>query len=437
MSTICAIATPHGQGGVGVIRLSGKKAYDIACQLTRKPHLKPRHAHFARCYDASGQVMDEAVVIYFAAPHSFTGEDVAEIQAHGSPVVLDAILRRLFELGAMAARAGQFSERAFLNQKIDLVQAEAISAMIGARSLAEAKSAMRALDGEFGACVNAILGGLTELRAYLEGAIDFSDELDLAFDGEYQARVVRVLAQLDDLLGRANDGARLHRGAKVVLMGRPNAGKSSLLNALLGQDIAIVSDVAGTTRDKIEADGTFFNQSLTLVDTAGLRDSDDKIEQIGVARAHGAIDDADLCLLVFDGANDGIDADLLAMIGNKAHILVANKADLITPNTPKVQHACYVSCETREGLDDLKGIIAGKLAYDDTEQALMARTRHIDALTRTRAHIDDAQLYLKQGAIDLAAHALWLAQNALGEITGRVLPDDLLGEIFSRFCLGK
>lgn len=439
MSTICAIATPQGQGGIGIVRLSGAHAYAIGCALTHKK-LRPRHAHFAKCYDKTEGVIDEAVVIYYQAPYSFTGEDVVEVQAHGSPVLLNALLLRLYELGAVAAKAGEFSQRAFLSGKIDLAQAEAISAMIAARSLGEAKSAQRALQGEWAEAIDDLLAKLIHLRLYIESAIDFSDEeIDLLSDNEFLDKSTELDVAFADLLERAHSGVRLGTGAKVALIGKPNAGKSSLLNALLGMPRAIVSDVAGTTRDAIEAQIVLDGIELELIDTAGLRQSDDAIEQIGIARARQTMDTADICLLVFDVAHTtDIDALINELNAPKdALVLVGNKADLPYKTLVSDMPIFYVSCETGKGLDDLRAHLRARVGITEHENALMARSRHVDALARAKAQIVMANHEIAAGALELGAERLRLAQEALGEITGRFLPDDLLGAIFSTFCLGK
>ena len=454
--TIAAIATPIGQGGVGVIRLSGKNAYDIGCKISQKSALKPRHAHFAKFVGEHG-LIDEGVVIYFKAPHSFTGEDVVEIQGHGGVVLQNLLLSRCFELGARQAMAGEFSMRAFENDKIDLVQAEAISDAISATSIAQATSAIRSLSGEFSNKINDLLDKLTTLRLYVEASIDFPDEEDVDFlsDGVIESKINEILCQLELILSTAEQGQLLRDGVHVVLAGKPNAGKSSLLNRLSGTERAIVTDIAGTTRDTLEEQLNLDGLTVHLTDTAGLRDTEDKVEQIGIRRAKEAIGRADVLLMVYDvvAESDPItlartlfDTDDFELITKKL-MMVANKSDLLGGgNVPHetlqvgehVIHPIYVSCETGKGIDELVHELKQKVGFHPPENSLIARTRHLDALKRAKAHVLDAKEQLTVFfAGELVAESLRLSQQALGEITGQMTADELLGKIFSSFCIGK
>lgn len=458
LPTIAAIATPIGQGGVGVIRLSGKDAYRIGCAITGRQSLSPRRAHFSAFYGADG-VIDEGVVIYFKAPHSFTGEDVVELQGHGGMVLQNLLLARLFELGARQATAGEFSYRAFENDKIDLVQAEAISDAISATSVAQATSAIRSLGGEFSNKINHLVDLLTHLRLYVEASIDFPDEEDVDFlsDGVILGKLDAILLQIDEILATAKQGQLLRDGVHVVLAGKPNAGKSSLLNRLAGTQRAIVTDIAGTTRDTLEETLVLGGLTVHLTDTAGLRETTDKVEQIGISRAFEAIKKADVLLMVYDVTSDdeplALARSLFADIGDDVDavlqqklIMVANKSDLLPADFAKVSYGTmanapslvYVSCETSQGIDELIGVLRDKVGFHPPENSLIARTRHIDALKRAQSHALQAreQLTVFQAG-ELVAESLRLSQQALGEITGQLSADELLGKIFSSFCIGK
>lgn len=456
-STIAAIATANGQGGVGVIRLSGKEAYRIGCAITCKEYLEPRKAYFSKFYGADG-VLDEGVVLYFKAPHSFTGEDVIELQGHGGMVLQNMLLARLFELGAKQAKAGEFSYRAFENDKIDLVQAEAISDAISATSAAQASSAIRSLTGEFSNKINDLLDSLTNLRLHVEASIDFPDEEDVDFlsDGVIENKLNHILTKIDSILQTAKQGQLLRDGVHVVLAGRPNAGKSSLLNRLSGTDRAIVTDVAGTTRDTLEETIVLNGLTVHLTDTAGLRNTEDKVEQIGICRAKKAIEQADILLMVYDVNLEnnpvGLAKELFTEVAgnsiddllNQKLIMVANKTDLLDKDDfNHVSHETsylqtFVSCETGKGIDELIQLLCKKVGFYPAENSLIARTRHIDALKRAKFYAMEAhhQLTVFQAG-ELVAESLRLSQQALGEITGQVSADELLGKIFSSFCIGK
>ena len=449
-ATIAAIATPLGRGGVGIIRLSGPRALDIACQLTQKQMLVPRQATFCRFLSAQGTVLDEGVVLYFKAPHSFTGEDVIELQGHGGVILQNQLLARVFELGAKQAQAGEFSYRAFDNDKLDLLQAEAIADAIDATSVAAATSAMRSLTGEFSQRINGLLEALIQLRLYVEASIDFPEEDDVDFlsDGVIQNKLEHIQTQVADILATAQQGQLLRDGVHVVLAGRPNAGKSSLLNRLAGQERAIVTDVAGTTRDTLQESVVLNGLSIHLTDTAGLRDTEDTIERMGIDRAHTAIAQADLLLLVYDLSQEPdpikLATKLFKTIPNpKQLLLIGNKRDLLA--SPTVDREVFqgfdqvnVSCETTQGIDTLVTLLCDKVGFHPPENSLIARTRHLDALERTQQHLNDAHMQLVDyQAGELVAESLRLAQHSLGEITGEFYADDLLGRIFGSFCIGK
>ena len=454
LPTIAAIATPLGRGGVGIIRLSGTKAYAIACALTKKTEFTPRLASFCRFYGAKGEVLDEGLVLYFKAPHSFTGEDVIELQGHGGMILQSQLLARTFELGAKQAAAGEFSYRAFENDKLDLLQAEAIADAIDATSVAAANSAIRSLTGEFSAQINDLLEQLIHVRLHVEAAIDFPEEEDVDFlsDGVIETKLQAVQAQIQQVLSTAEQGQLLRDGIHVVLAGRPNAGKSSLLNRLAGQQRAIVTEVAGTTRDTLQETVVLKGLTLHLTDTAGLRDTTDMVERMGIERARKAIEQADLLLLVYDVTQDA-DPLVLAqqLFGElpvaKRLLIIGNKCDLLPSQDAGAQagvvtHDAYqqvnVSCETTAGIDTLIDTLCDKVGFHPPENSLIARTRHIDALKRTATHLQDAHEQLTVFAAgELVAESLRQAQLSLGEITGQFSADDLLGKIFGSFCIGK
>ncbi|WP_367106642.1 tRNA uridine-5-carboxymethylaminomethyl(34) synthesis GTPase MnmE [uncultured Psychrobacter sp.] len=465
-STIAAIATPLGRGGVGVIRLSGPKSYAIACQLTGKSAFTPRVASFSRFYQDDGSVIDEGLVLYFKAPHSFTGEDVIELQGHGGMILQNQLLMRVFELGAKQAVAGEFSYRAFDNDKLDLVQAEAIADAIDATSNAAASSAIRSLSGEFSKKINTLLEQLIHLRLHVEAAIDFPDEEDVDFlsDGIIQNKLEQAQAQVKQVLATAKQGQLLRDGIHVVLAGRPNAGKSSLLNRLAGQERAIVTEVAGTTRDTLQETVVLNGLTLHLTDTAGLRETEDTVERMGIERARTAINQADMLLLVYDVTRDiegnGTPLQLAEQLFGRLPeaqrlLIIANKSDLLAAQATSVSseqislvslikdnnqsyEQVNVSCETGAGIDTLIQTLCDKVGFHPPENSLIARTRHIDALRRTADYLAEAheQLVVFQAG-ELVAESLRQAQHSLGEITGEFSADDLLGKIFGSFCIGK
>lgn len=444
--TIAAIATAPGRGGVGIVRLSGPRAFAIAERLSG-PRPPPRVAALRTFRDTAGAPLDQGLLLSFPGPGSYTGEDVVEFQGHGGPVVLDLLLRAALAFGARAARPGEFSERAFLNGRMDLAQAEGIADLINAATAQAARAAQRSLSGEFSRRVAAVLDEITQLRVFVEGALDFSDEdVDWLADASLAARLAALIASLHALLGSAAQGRRLSEGLTVALAGQPNVGKSTLLNRLAGTEAAIVTDIAGTTRDVLRENVDLDGLPLTLVDTAGLRDSDDPVEKEGIRRAWQALAHAELVLFLVDDRAGMTAADeaLVARLAPRPEvIIVRNKCDL-TPSPPSREEAAgrvqlRLSSKEGAGLDLLKAEIRRVAGLADAGESLFtARTRHVDALRRALGCVEDAQLRLAEGAnAELAAEELSLAQRALGEITGAVHPDELLGAIFSRFCIGK
>lgn len=426
------------------MRVSGPSARDFL-EAIAAPVPKARHAAFRRFRGGDDDTLDEGLVLWFPAPHSFTGEDVVEFQGHGGPVVMDRLLRRLTGLGARLARPGEFSERAFLNGRLDLAQAEAVADLIAAGSEAGAKAAMASLQGAFSTRVHALTDALVKLRVYVESAIDFPDEeIDFLGDGEVAARLQAVRTELHDVRAAAGQGRVLRDGMTVVIAGRPNAGKSSLLNALAGDEAAIVTDIAGTTRDVLREHIQIDGMPLHVIDTAGLRDSDEPVEREGIRRAWKAIESADRLLLVVDD-RDGVGAperEILAQLpSGLAVTLVRNKADLSGAGTG-LQHsgaedAVVLSAVTGEGVAALRQHLKDCMGYTAEESGFIARRRHLDALTRTDVALVAAEQQLELGAGELVADDLRRAQDALGEITGAFTTEDLLGEIFSTFCIGK
>ncbi|MCH4248634.1 MAG: tRNA uridine-5-carboxymethylaminomethyl(34) synthesis GTPase MnmE [Acinetobacter populi] len=447
-STIAAIATPPGRGGVGVIRLSGPKAFIIAEALTAKILPKARMAGFRQFLDESGDVLDEGLVLCFPNPHSFTGEDVVELQGHGGPVIQNTLLARVLQLGATAAKAGEFSMRAFENGKMDLVQAEAIADLIDATSQAAARSAVRSLQGAFSERVNAVLEKLIHLRLHVEAAIDFpEEEIDFLADGKILALLEDVQMAVRNVQQSARQGQLLREGLQVVIAGKPNAGKSSLLNALAGVDRAIVTDIAGTTRDVLHEKISLNGLPITLTDTAGLRDTGDVVEQEGIRRAYKAIEQADLLLFVYDLSQEQQPLQLAEQffaeyMDPKRLILIANKCDL----TATVAHIdrlqdyqrVVLSAKQNQGIEQLVEVVTQYAGFQPEEDTFIARTRHLDAMQRTQNYLSEARIQLVDyHAGELVAESLRLAQNALGEITGDFSADDLLGKIFGSFCIGK
>lgn len=443
--TIVAIATPPGRGGVGIVRVSGSKVRTIA-KAVAGACPAPRHAAYRRFVDGQGEMIDEGIALFFAAPSSFTGEDVLELHGHGGPRVMDLLLRRALELGARQAGPGEFSLRAFLNDRLDLVQAEAIADLIDSGSEQAARAAARSLQGEFSRLVKELLEALTALRMYVEAAIDFpEEEIDFLGDEELISRLRAVFQKFDYLAMTARQGRLLREGMHVVIAGRPNAGKSSLLNRLAGYDAAIVTEVPGTTRDVLREEIQIDGMPLHIIDTAGLRHSTNSIEQEGMRRTKAEAQKADLVLLLIDANKEGIeDAEQLRAeipAGVQATLL-RNKVDLSgdpAGHDKAGQGAINISAKTGAGLDALRAHLKSVMGYRDVGSGTFsARRRHTDALRRARRHAEEGRLQLEEGrAGELLAEELRLAQLALSEITGEFTSDDLLGRIFSSFCIGK
>jgi tRNA modification GTPase len=447
VDTIVAAATPPGRGGIGIVRISGPKVPEIAAIIVGEVP-KARHATFARFMDAAGEPIDAGLVLFFPAPHSYTGEHVLELHGHGGPVVMEALVSRAIQLGARRALPGEFTQRAFLNDKLDLAQAEAIADLIDAGSQEAARAAMRSLQGELSAMVQGLSEAIIDLRTYVEAAIDFpEEEIDFLSDRALAERLQTVRDHFDAVEQSVRQGRLLREGMTVVIAGRPNAGKSSLLNRLAGYDAAIVTSIPGTTRDvlreRIDIDG----MPLHILDTAGLREGGDVVEEEGIRRAHAEMNRADRVLFVIDAAADP-DARAFAEEQSRLpeHVpvtLIFNKCDLArgipVPDTYSGPPRITLSALTGEGLDTLRAHLKDTMGLRTAESgAISARQRHLDALARARHHVDEAERQLReQRAGELVAEELREAHRALGEITGEFTPDDLLGRIFSSFCIGK
>ncbi|MBL4852068.1 MAG: tRNA uridine-5-carboxymethylaminomethyl(34) synthesis GTPase MnmE [Gammaproteobacteria bacterium] len=437
--TIAAIATPPGHGGIGIIRLSGPRAAVIA-----KPIIgilpKPRYATLVDFKSAKGQAIDHGLILYFPAPHSFTGEDVIELQAHGGPVVLDLIMQAVLDLGARMARPGEFSERAFLNDKFDLAQAEAIADLIDSTSETAARAAMRSLDGEFSNTINQLLEKIIRLRMYVESAIDFpEEEIDFLSDGKIEQQLNTIYDAVRSVFNSARQGSILREGITLVIAGKPNAGKSSVMNRLAQREAAIVTNIPGTTRDVLREAISIDGIPLHLIDTAGLRDSNDPIEKQGIDRAYNEIKRADIILHIIDcTAMDKEDDSLIALPEIIPRINVYNKIDIAPSVQANQDNAVFISAKTGQGFDQLNNAIKQMIGFDENNEGVFsARRRHLDALQRTLSHIKNSQVHLNHQAGELVAEELKIAQACLGEITGAFSSDDLLGEIFSSFCVGK
>jgi tRNA modification GTPase len=443
VSTIVAIATAPGRGGIGIVRVSGPGCRNVAEALLGKLPA-PRAAELHRFLDAAGEPIDEGLALYFPGPASFTGEDVLELHGHGGPVVMDLLLRRVLELGARAAAPGEFTQRAFLNDKLDLAQAEAVADLIDSGSAEAARAALRSLQGEFSSQVHDLAEAVLELRMWVEAAIDFpEEEVDFLGDRALAARLEFIRHRFAELAETARQGTLLRDGLTLVIAGRPNAGKSSLLNRLAGYDAAIVTPVPGTTRDvlreRIEIDGL----PLHVLDTAGLRESPDEIEAEGIRRAHRELARADRVLFVVDasdvGAMAAIGADLAALPTEAPRTVVFNKIDRVGGEPSADLAQVHLSAATGAGLDQLRQHLKDCVGFHPSGSGVLsARTRHLEALRRARAHVEEAhRLLTARHAGELVAQELTDAQKQLGEITGEVTSDDLLGRIFGSFCIGK
>ena len=441
--TIVAIASGAAAGGVGILRLSGPQSAAIARALGC-PALEPRHAHYARFRDAQGEVIDDGIALHFPGTRSFTGEDVVELQGHGSPVVLRQLLARCIELGARQARPGEFSERAFLNGKLDLAQAEAIADLIAAGDERSARAARRSLDGVLSRRVEDVAEQLVRLRIHVEAAIDFADEpLDTLGGAQVRAGLQQARTLLEQLHLDAERGRKLRDGLHAVLIGPPNAGKSSLLNALAGSERAIVTDIAGTTRDTLRETIRIDGLELELVDTAGLREGGDAIEREGMRRAREEMQRADLAIVVLDARDPEAGKQAIGDAATQAarQLWILNKCDLL-PQWPQhlSEDTIAISAASGQGLEHLHARlreIASHGAGEGQQGEFSARLRHVQAITCAAEHLETAAAQLHHDQLELAAEELRLAHDALGEITGRMTADDLLGRIFSSFCIGK
>ncbi len=462
LDPIAAVATAPGRGGVGIVRVSGRGLDRFVTALCGRP-LAPRHATYLPFADAQGRAIDQGLALHFPAPQSYTGEDVLELQAHGGPVVLQLLLARCLEVAAQPgeggapllprlrlAEPGEFTERAFLNDKLDLAQAEAVADLIDASTEAAARSAGRSLAGEFSAEIGALRDALVHLHMLVEATLDFpEEEIDFLERADARGQLAAITGRLEAVLGRARQGALLREGMTVVIAGQPNVGKSSLLNALAGAELAIVTPIPGTTRDKVSETLQIEGVPVHVIDTAGLRDSDDEVERIGIARSWSEIEAADALLFVrdlaragepaYDAADARIAARLPAALAERGRLLtVWNKADLAGAALP-ADGVC-VSARAGSGLDALRARLLELAGWHaGVDGVFIARTRHLQALLATRGHVEAAAAHAAQAdqALDLFAEELRLAQEALGAITGEFTSDDLLGEIFGRFCIGK
>lgn len=448
-TTIAAVATPPGKGGVAIIRVSGPLCLSIAKKIIGKT-LKPRYAHYLPFYDSENQIIDQGIALYFNNPNSFTGEDVLELQGHGGPIIMDMLLEAVLNCGAVPAKPGEFSERAFHNDKLDLAQAEAIADLIDSGSREAAKSALRSLTGDFSIKVNELVEKVIHLRIYVEAAIDFpEEEIDFLKDDKVTQQTDEISNFLDKLLKASEQGCLLREGMKIVIAGKPNAGKSSLLNALAGKETAIVTAIEGTTRDILTEQINIDGLPLHVVDTAGLRDAKDQVEKIGIERAAKEIESADRLLLMVDASDHqkiDIEKEVRRFIDPKIELppitLIENKVDLIDQN-PHIEETnistIFLSASKGDGIDLLKQHLKSVVGFEASESGtFMARRRHINALKQTEKHIKEGFFQLETySAGELLAEELKLAQDCLNEITGEFTSDDLLGKIFTSFCIGK
>ncbi len=445
---IIAVATAPGKAGVGVVRISGPSLKFITTALFQK-ELSPRQANLVTLRDAGGQIIDQLIAIYFLAPSSFTGEDVLELQCHGGPQLLELVMRRCLELGKdeglVIAEPGEFSLRAYLNNKIDLAQAEAIADLIDAQSEAAVLGAARSLQGAFSDDINNLIEEITQLRILVESTLDFpEEEIEFLENALARERLAAVKTKLQALRDGAKQGKILRDGIQLVLAGAPNVGKSSLLNRLAGEEVAIVTPIAGTTRDRVKESITIEGVPMHIIDTAGLRPTSDIVEAKGIERSWDAIRLADLVIFLTDpqSSDDGLREQILLEIPAKCPILeVVNKSDLATSSAENnLKEATLISAKTGAGLDALRQKILEMVGWSGSQEgAIIARRRHLDCLERASDHMARAEQFAANGnnSLELFAEELFLAQNYLGQITGKLLPDDLLGKIFSQFCIGK
>ena len=449
--TIVAQATAPGRGGIGILRVSGPLATEVAQAVLGKCP-KPRMADYLPFKDADGTILDQGIALYFKSPNSFTGEDVLELQGHGGQVVLDLLLKRILQIdGIRLARPGEFSEQAFLNDKLDLAQAEAIADLIDATSEQAARSALKSLQGEFSKKVNELVESVIYLRTYVEASIDFPDEeIDFLADGKIEANLCGIINQLEDVRSEAKQGSILREGMKVVIAGRPNAGKSSLLNALAGREAAIVTDIAGTTRDVLREHIHIDGMPLHIIDTAGLRDATDEVERIGISRAWTEIEQADRIILMLDSSNpesadlSKVRSEFLAKLSTTLPVtIVRNKIDLNGEQASESEQDGYqiisLSAQTHDGIQLLREHLKQAMGFQTgMEGGFLARRRHLDALEKAAEHLQIGLVQLTEfHAGELLAEELRLVQTYLSEITGEFTSDDLLGNIFSSFCIGK
>ena len=441
--TIAAIATASGAGGIGVVRVSGPLSKTIAVEILGHCPA-PRHAAYLDFKQANGDLIDRGIAIFYPNPHSYTGEDVLELQAHGGTALMQILLARCIALGARQAEPGEFTRRAYLNDKMDLAQAEAVADVINAATVEAAKSAVRSLSGEFSQRINTLLLKLIDLRMYVEACLDFpEEEIDFITQGRVGEKLAAIIVELSSVFAKAKQGSLLREGINVVLVGQPNVGKSSLMNQLAGEEIAIVTSIAGTTRDTIKNAIQINGVPLHIIDTAGLRETDDEVEKFGIARTWRATETANIALLLID-ASHGItetEKSILDRLPQEiAKIWVHNKID-VSKEPAKIEEKdqathIYISAKTGVGVDLLKSQLLKLAGYqNNSEGVFMARARHLQALTEVDAHLQLAASQIDSA--ELVAEELRLAQEALSSITGEFTPDDLLGEIFSKFCIGK
>lgn len=441
--TIAAIATASGAGGIGIVRVSGPLSRAIA-QAVLGHCPPPRYAAYLDFKDADDQLIDRGIAIYYPNPHSYTGEDVLELQAHGGTALMQILLARCIALGARQAMPGEFTRRAYLNDKLDLAQAEAVADVINAATQEAAKSAVRSLSGAFSNAIHSLLVQLTELRMYVEACLDFpEEEIDFISQGRVADKIAQIQQALNLVFNQAKQGALLRDGIQVVLIGQPNVGKSSLMNALAGEEVAIVTPIAGTTRDTIKSAIQINGVPLHVIDTAGLRETDDEVEKFGIARTWRATETANIALLLLD-ATHGITETEKSILDRLPHeiakIWVHNKIDVSreTAHTEEKNGEIhvYLSAKTGQGLNFLKEVLLSKAGFKVVgESVFMARARHLNALETVEAHL--AMAARQMHSAELVAEELRLAQTSLSSITGEFTPDDLLGEIFSKFCIGK